>query len=223
MTRIVLGRALIAAVLGVASPAADGPAVAPPLGGRLAGAVLLLEQPLTTADIPQDLSSADRMRLGAYLVRWRGFRTSQGAIAGSVETWKRRERLEREIASILERPGIEQAAYGIAWSQGPFGLTDGVDADAEAQWAERLLRDPANAAASPYLYAFLASRYRLQLERAPEDREALERLARKYRTMLHRVKGSGDAIFLLLADDLDGRASLGAGAARHPRQYLPDT
>jgi hypothetical protein len=41
--------------------------------------------------------------------------------------------------------------------------------------------------------------------------------------MLDRVRSTGDGLFILLADDLDNRASLLPGISRHPRQYLPDT
>ena len=131
------------------------------------------------------------------------------------------ERLEQEIASVVERPGMEQVAHAIAWSQGPYGVT--TDVQEESAWAESLVRDPANALAAPYLYAFLASRYRMQFERAEEDRPALERLAKKYKTMLDRVRNAGDPLFILLADDLDNQPRLSPSATRHPRQYLPDT
>ncbi len=191
------------------------------LGGRLAGAALLDETPLRGADLPSDLSSSDRARLSMYIARWDAFRTRQDPAAGSPGTWTRRERLEREIVSASGHPGIEEVGYAIAWSQGPYGVTK--DVRQEALWAEGLVRDPAYAIAAPYLYAFLASRYRIQFERADEDRPALERLAKKYKTMLERVRNAGDPLYALLADDLDNRARLTPGATRHPRQYLPDT
>jgi hypothetical protein len=193
----------------------------PSLGGRLAGSVLMSEAPLTELDFPRHLSSSDRDSLAAYVERWNAFKTRQAAIGGSLETWNRRERLEREIVAAVERPGIEQVAHAIAWSQGPYGVT--TDVLQEATWAEGLLRDSANASAAPYLYAFLASRYRMQFERADDDRPALEGLAKKYKTMLERVRNAGDPLFVMLADDLDGRERLSPGATRHPRQYLPDT
>jgi hypothetical protein len=220
-------RAMGTVVLGVATVlcptvahAQTGP---PPVAGRLAGAVLLGEAPLTADSLPSDLSSADRMRLLAYVERWMAFKSRQNHIAGTVETWKRREGLEREIASVIERDGIEQVAHAVAWSQGPYGLKADIDAGAEAAWAEGIVREPSNAAAAPYLYAFLASRYRLQFERAAGDRPTLERLAKKYRTMIDRVRNSEDGLFRILADDLDNRPALTAGVTRHPRQYLPDT
>ena len=191
------------------------------MGGRLAGAVLLGEAPLTSHDVPRDMQASYKARLERYFERGRAFKTRQGIVAGSLETWKRRERLEQEIASTIDQPGIGPLAHAIAWSQGPYGVTR--DAREEATWAEALVRDPANQAATPYLYAFLASRYRLQFEGADEDRALLERLAKKYKTMLDRVRNDGDPLFMLLADDLDARAGLSTGARRHPRQYLPET
>jgi hypothetical protein len=211
-----LGWALTAQI--VFQPTLSAP---PVLGGRLAGAVLLGEAPLTSHDIPSDAQASYKARLEMYVERGQAFKTRQGIVAGSFDTWKRRERLEQEIASTIDRPDIGPLAHAIAWSQGPYGVTR--DALEEATWAEGLLRDPANQAATPYLYAFLASRYRLQFEGATEDRPLLERLAKKYKTMLDRVRNAGDPLFVLLADDLDARAGLSPGATRHPRQYLPET
>jgi hypothetical protein len=162
--------------------------------------MLLGEDPLTAADLPADLSPSDRMRVVDYLER------------------KPAHALDRQIVAAIEADGVRPLAAGIA-----SRLAAAKGPDAEAAEAESLLRDPANAPAAPFLYAYLAARYRLQLERAPEDRPTLERLAKKYRTMIERVRNSEDALFRLLADDLDNRQALTAGATRHPRQYLPDT
>jgi len=198
------------------------PSLTPPsFDGRLTAAVLLGGPPLTAHDLPAKLSDTDRLRLETYLGRWKAFKTRQAVVGGSQRTWDHRVRLEREIVSAIDQPGIEQVAASVAWSQGPYGVT--TDVQEESAWAERLLRDPANAAATPYLYAFLASRYRMQFERAEEDRPALERLAKKYKTMLDRVRNAGDPLFILLADDLDNQPRLSPSATRHPRQYLPDT
>jgi hypothetical protein len=172
----------------------------PPLGGRLAGAMLLGEAPVTKADLPEELPTADRMRVLAYLDR--------GAGRG----------LATQIAAALEAEGSETAAAAIASALG--GAAGAVE---EAARAEAMLRDRAHAVAAPYLYAYLAARYRLQFEKAGDDRPTLERLAKKYRTMVERVRNSDDALFRVLADDLDNRPALSAGATRHPREYLPDT
>jgi hypothetical protein len=172
----------------------------PPLGGRLAGAMLLGEAPMTKADLPEELSTADRMRVLGYLER--------GAGRG----------LATQIAAAIEADGGGTAAAAIA-----SALSGAGGADEEAARAEALLRDRAHAVAAPFLYAYLAARYRLQFEQAGDDRPTLERLAKKYRTMLERVRNSDDALFRILADDLDNRPALSAGATRHPREYLPDT
>ena len=216
ISTVVLGWALAAQI--VFQPTLSAPTA---VGGRLAGAVLLDEAPLTSHDVPKDMPAPYKDRLETYVGRGQGFKTRQETVAGSLETWKRRERLEKEIASTIQLPDIEPLAHAIAWSTGPYGVTR--DALEEATWAEGLLRDPANQAATPYLYAFLASRYRLQFEGAAEDRAMLERLAKKYKTMLDRVRNAGDPLFVVLANDLDNRASLSPGVTRHPRQYLPDT
>ena len=172
----------------------------PPLGGRLAGAMLLGETPLTTADIPADLPTADRMRVLGYL----GRNPARG--------------LDTQIRAAIETEGGEASAATVS-----AALSNQKGPDAEAAKAEALLRDGASAVAAPFLYAFLAARYRLQFEAAADDRPTLERLAKKYRTMIERVRNSEDALFRLLADDLDNRPALSAGATRHPREYLPDT
>ena len=199
MTRAT-GTAATAAVLVLSGLAALAQTAPPPVGGRLAGAMLLGEAPLTLSDLPPDLSSSDRLRLAAYVER------------------KPTAALDRQIVAAIESAGVEALAAQIgarlAAAKGP---------DAEAAEAEALLRDRANQGAAPFLYAYLAARYRLQFERAQDDRPTLERLAKKYRTMVDRVRNSEDGLFRILAEDLDNREALTAGATRHPRQYLPDT
>jgi hypothetical protein len=128
------------------------------------------------------------------------------------------EAIDRQITAAIEADGVEPLAAHVA-----LRLGSAKGADAQAAEAEALLRDRANAGAATFLYAYLAARYRIQLEQASDDRPALERLAKKYRTMLDRVRNSEDALFRILADDLDYREALTAGATRHPREYLPDT
>jgi hypothetical protein len=199
MTRAT-GTAVTAAALVFSGLTALAQTAPPPVGGRLAGAMLLGEAPLALSDLPGDLSSADRARVAAYVAR------------------KPTEALDRQIVAAIESEGVEpvaaQIASRLAAAKGP---------DAEAAEAEALLRDRASAPAAPFLYAYLAARYRMQLERAPDDRPTLERLARKYRTMVDRVRNDEDGLFRILAEDLDNREALTAGATRHPRQYLPDT
>lgn len=173
----------------------------PPLGGRLAGAMLLGEAPMTKVEVPEDLPSADRLRVLGYIDRTPG------------------RELATQIAAAIDADGGGTAATAIA-----SALDGAKGADEEVARAESLLRERAHAVAAPFLYAYLAARYRLQFEAAAaDDRPALERLAKKYRTMVERVRNSEDALFRILADDLDDRPALSAGATRHPREYLPDT
>ena len=194
----------------------------PPVGGKLARAVLLGGDPLTAQDLPPDLPSSDRLRLLAYLKRRADFRSRLGTSSSGGPVAAHQGRLERDIATVVERAGIEHEAAEIARSAPP-SAEGPARAAHEASWAEGVLRQRPSSPAAPYLYAYLAARYRQVFEQLPDDRPALERQARKYKTMLERVRGADDPIFQLLANDLDGLPSLSAGATRRPQQYLPDT
>jgi hypothetical protein len=187
-----------------------------PIGGRLATAALLFGAPLRADDIPADLASAERLRVLAYIERQEAFEARSGA------NEPHRLRFEQELASIVETAGIEEEAARLA-RELPAAQEWGRP-DREAAWAEAMLRGEPSSPAAPYLYAFLATRYRRIFETMPPgDRPGLERQARKYRTMLERTRAARDPVFQLLAADLDGLGSLGAGANGHPRAYLPDT
>ncbi len=194
----------------------------PPVGGKLARAVLLGGAPLTAQDLPADLSSSDRLRLLALLERRADFRSQLGTSAPGAAVADHRVRLEQNIATVIEHTGIEEEAAEIARSA-PLSADGPTRAANEASWAESVLSQRPSSPAAPYLYAFLAARYRQIFEQLPDDPSALERQARKYKTMIERVRGADDPIFQLLANDLDGLPSLSPGATRHPQQYLPDT
>lgn len=201
-----IGTALLLFTLAASADPAAAQTGPPPVAGRLAGAMLLGEAPLAASDLPPDMPSSDRLRLLAYIER---------AGAAQAGGW-----LGRQVLAAIERPGSEQLAADLAKTHA--AASPGGPA-AEAAWAEGALRDGTNRPAAPFLYAFLAARYRLQIEQAPDVRAELERLAKKYRTMLDRVRHADDTLFAILAEDLDGRPALSPGATRHPRQYLPDT
>ncbi|HEX7034913.1 MAG TPA: hypothetical protein VF210_04030 [Pseudomonadales bacterium] len=212
--RRTLAASAIVLLVATTLPAQHHAVPPPPVGGRLAESALLGGHPLTAADLSPDLASADRMRLQAYLNRRNGFEPRSGGEAHRI-------RFEQELVSIVETTGIEDEAAELARQLPPAAQWG--DPEREAEWAEAMLRSRPASPAAPYLYAFLASRYRQIFERLPEDdRAALERQARKYRTLLERARAAMDPIFALLAADLDGLPSLGH-AARHPRAYLPDT
>lgn len=218
-----MGTVLLAWAVTTGQVQPPAPAPAPPVGGLFAGAVLLSEQPLAESDLPNGMSMADRLIAMTYLERRQGLAeriTSTGG-RGDAE----RQRVEIEIAATIDVEGIEATANAIAATLDPTAAAATSTGDPQwgASWAEGLVRDTRHAPALPWLYAFLASRYRLQFEQAAEDRPLLERLAKKYKTMLDRVRSGGNPVFVLLANDLDNRASLLPGVTRHPRQYLPDT
>ena len=199
------------------------PAPAPPVGGLFAGAVLLGEAPLTEEALPNGMTMADRLIVVTYLDRRQELspRFTQTGGRGDAE----RQRVALEIAATIQTEGIDETAraIGARLGQTASAATSTGDPWWGAAWAERVVRDGDYVAGLPWLYAFLASRYRLQFEGAAEDRLLNERLAKKYKTMLDRVRNAGDPLFVVLANDLDNRASLLPGVTRHPRQYLPDT
>ena len=199
------------------------PAPAPPVGGHFAGAVLLGEVPLTEDALPHGMSMSDRLVVVTYLDRRQALAERFKSAAGRGDA--ERQRVALEIAATIGTEGIDDTAVAIAASLGTTAgaTTSTGDPLWGASWAETLVRDVNHTAARPWLYAFLASRYRLQFERAEENRDLLERLAKKYKTMLDRVRSAGDPLFVVLANDLDNRATLSPGVTRHPRQYLPDT
>ena len=167
------------------------------VGGRLAGAVLLGEAPLTAHDMPREHAGivrgagSRRISSGGRPSRRRQGTLREASRPGSAANASNR-RSRRRSTSPRHRDTL---AHAIAWSQGPYGVTR--DAREEATWAESSrARSCQRTAATPYLYAFLASRYRLQFERADEDRALLERLAKKYKTMLDRVRNAGDPLFV---------------------------
>lgn len=199
------------------------PAPAPPVGGLFAGAVLLGEAPLTEEALPNGMTMADRLIVVTYLDRRHELSPRFTPTSGRGDA--ERQRVALEIAATIQTEGIDETARAIGASLGPTAAAATSTGDPlwGAAWAEGVVRDADHVAGLPWLYAFLASRYRLQFERADEDRDLLERLAKKYKTMLDRVKSAGSPLFVVLANDLDNRASLLPGVTRHPRQYLPDT
>ncbi len=218
-----IGTVLLALAVTVGQAQPPAPAPAPPVGGFFVGAVLLNEQPLAESDLPNGMSMADRLIAVTYMERRQALSARITSTGGRGDA--ERQRVAIEIAATIDVEGIEATANAIAASLGPTAAaaTSAGDPHWGASWAEGLVRDTQHAAALPWLYAFLASRYRLQFEQAAEDRPLLERLAKKYKTMLDRVRSGGNPTFVLLATDMDNRVSLLPGVTRHPRQYLPDT
>lgn len=192
----------------------------PALGGRLAREVVLFADTLDAA-AALDLPAPDRERLERYIERRDRFRS--GLLDEPADAAREaRVGVERAIVSLVDREDIGPAAADVArhLDVAPAGTRDLPRTLGEIASAEQYLRAHPGTPAAPFLYAFLASRCRIGIE-VSSDPGDKERLARKYRTMLDRLRNSADPIFPLLARDLDGLPSLVARQAEHPRDYLP--
>ena len=190
-----------------------------PLEGRFAREVVLGEPGgLEDADVSR-LSTADREALQRYLTRRDAHRP---AAVGSDDTDARRQVVERAIVGLIDREDVSEAAPDVArtldLAPGTMGTAE--EAQRQADAAERYLRAHPRSPAAAFLYAFIAGRCRLAIE-ASADIAEKERLARKYRTMLDRLRHLDDGAYVLLARDLDAVSSLSGKRADHPREYLP--
>jgi hypothetical protein len=223
-----LGAATAALVSALASPWLATAQLPPPgpFGGKLFEAVTF-GAPLDPSDIPGGLPAADRTGVETYIARRAAFRSrlpepepASGPARAQLEL---RRRLEREIVALLDLPGIEEEAARVAegapLAEEPQALLE--VPLREAAWAEDYLRRNPDGIATPFLYVFLAGRYRLAFDLSQEDEER-RRMAKKYRTFLERVRTQPDGLFRLIAQDLDGRTFSGRPGP-HPRQYLPDS
>jgi hypothetical protein len=214
-----LSAALVLATLLAAPAAAQQPAAA-----LLAREAVLHEPPLLQPAAVAQLSEPDATPLGRYLARRSAFvsRLGDAADPRAEPLHTRRMAIERAIVSLLDREGSEESAADVARSldlahpgEDPPGA-----ALREAASAEAYLRAHPDSPAAPYLYAFVASRHRLALE-TTTDAADKERFARRYRTMIDRLRHHPDDIVALLARGLDALPSVGGGRAEHPRDYLP--
>jgi hypothetical protein len=198
-----------------------------PVGGRLLEAVLQGADRFDLAQLPPDLPEADRDRLVAYARRRSDFESRLGSPpeSGDGARWMhhRRRSLEREMVAIVNRPGIEEEAAAAAAATHPLPPSGGTDpgryAD-EIAWAEAWLQKRGDSSFAPLFYAYIARSLRAGIEL--NDNQALrERLARKYRTMLDRLRSQDDRIWRLLAEELDGEPRVTNAGPAHPRDYLP--
>jgi hypothetical protein len=219
---------LIAAIVGgQAPPTGQAPPAVSPLGGRLQRAIFGVER-LTPSDIER-APEADRDRLRRYAARAASFRP---APPPDDSPTLKRYRVERAIVALIEAHGIEQAAASYAaaaavayeWEGRPEGPLK------EAGFAEAFLKKDPQTALAPYLYLFLAHRYRAAFEAAVDRQrrhkddtlEAQKNAARKYRAFLERARKVADPIFPLAASDLDAEQHVYVDVGLHPRTFNPD-
>jgi hypothetical protein len=214
-----LSAALVLATLLAASAAGQQPAAA-----LLAREAVLHEEPLLQPAMVAQLSEPDATPVTRYVARRSAFVSRLGdPPAGPAERLHaRRVAVERAIVSLLDREGIEESAADVARSIDLANPGEDLPGAAlrEAASAEAYLRAHPDSPAAPYLYAFVASRHRLALE-TTTDAADKERFARRYRTMIDRLRHHPDGIVALLARGLDALPSAGGGRAEHPRDYLP--
>lgn len=204
--------------------AAQAAAASPEFGGALWRSVFH-DQPIAAATIER-LSDTQRQRVRQYLERRRTLRVELGPVPtggelGSIH--EKKTRLARSAAALIDTPGIDQRAatyfrearISYEWE----GLPD--PPLAEAAYAEDALRKIPDTPLKPFLYVFLAHRYRSAFEgRDATDAERVTS-ARKYQTFLQRARAAEDPIFGWIADDLDARKFLYADIGKHPRDVLP--
>jgi hypothetical protein len=198
-----------------------------PVGGRLLEAVLQDAKRFDLARLPADLSEADRARLGAYARRRSDFKSrlvsppESGDDARAMHA--RRRSVEREMVAIVDRAGVEEdAAAAAAATQllPPSGGTDPGRYAEEIARAEAWLQMRGDSPFAPLFYAYIAWSLRAGIE-LNDDQSLRERLARKYRTMLDRLRSQDDHFWRLLAEELDGEPRVTNAGPAHPRDYLP--
>jgi hypothetical protein len=198
-----------------------------PVGGHLFESVLQGAKRFNLEQLPPDLSEADRARLIAYAQRRGAFRSRLGPAptdCGDNARWvhQRRVALEREMVAIIDRPGVEEeaaAAAAVTQPLPPSGTDPGRYAE-EIAWVEAWLQQHPDSPFAPLFYAHVAWNLRAGIE-MNDNRALRERLARKYRTMLDRVRSGEDRLWRLLAEELDGEARVTNAGPAHPLLFLP--
>lgn len=201
----------------------------PDLGGKLYKSVFVQGpgelKPADLANLPPEV----RGRLERYLQRRAAF-TSK--LPGGAETMNamaieaKKRRVESGIVSLIDAPGIEQAALDYVqnakifyeWEGMPSGPLD------EAAYAENVLKENPSTPLAPYLYLFIAHRERAAFEtmNPVKDKDQMTAVARKYRTFMQRARAVADPIFRLLADDLDRQPQIYVKSENHPRNFGPE-
>lgn len=183
---------------------------------------------LTPADTAA-LPAPAKDRLQRFLDRRAKFASrieSKASSMADVAVEAKKRRVEGAIVALIDAPGIEQAAADYAQQaviHNEWG--DPARPAAEAVSAEEFLKkDPASPLA-PFLYLFIADRQRAAFESMTvlKHKAEMTAAAKKYRTFIQRARSSGDAIFKMLADDLDRQPFLYTKSDFHPRDFDPDS
>jgi hypothetical protein len=228
--RLRAGACLIAITFGAAATA-QSPAPGAPvdLGGKLYRAVFTSGTGVLGSGDLAAVPEPQRSRLSAYLTRRAAFKSAYRTESDSFEKARadaKKRVIERAIVSLVAAPGIESAAAEFVadapiaddWEKASTRPLE------EAAYAETVLKKDPSSPLAPFLYVFIAHRQRaaFELAGAQKDAEAMKAASRKYRTFVQRARAVDDAIFTLLADDLDRQAYVYVPADNHPRDYNPD-
>jgi hypothetical protein len=174
------------------------------------------------AEVPEPL----RTRLGGYLTRSVAFRSRLESTATSFEEAvrdaKKRE-IERAIVALVDSADsprlalefIRPAPIAHKWegaADGPVG---------EASYAETFLERNPSSALAPFLCLFIAHRQRIAFEIFAHQNQpdGEKRSAQKYLQFIGRARAATDAVYGLIADDMDRQPYLFLKTERHPREY----
>jgi hypothetical protein len=229
MARVILS-SMLAVTLAAVAVAQAPPEPAVTLNGKLYKSVFFSGPgALTAADlagVPQSV----RPRLERYLQRRAAFASKLQPAASSFETLRmeaKKRVVERAIVALIETPDIESAAAAyVEQATILYDWTGGAESPiSEAAAAEDFVKKNTASPVAPYLYVFIAERYRAAFEMMNVAMHKAEMTAasKKYRTFMQRARASEDAIFRLLADDMDRQPFLYAKSAFHPATFDPDS
>jgi len=220
---------LFVVALGAIAAAQTEPTRTVDLKGKLyrsvfnAGAGVLARADLS--NVPEPL----RARLATYLTRRDGFKSIYKSDSDTFERARadaKKRALERAIVSLIDAPGVEQAAMSFV-ANAPIayewkGLHDGPLT--EANYAESLLRKEPSSLLAPWLYVFIAERQRVAFETYENEKndEGMKATAKKYRTFVERCRALDDPIFVALIEDMERQPYVYIKGTKHPRDFDPD-
>jgi hypothetical protein len=181
-------------------------------------------------DTTSPFSSDDRARVPASLrsrfeafVRCRArFRTGLPRPTSFFATaaLNRQQTLERALACLFEAPGIAAAATEYTQRARILYEWEGLASSPieEAQYAEEYIAGNPDSPFVPYLYLFVAERWRYAFEYFVQsgNKPGIAASAEKYRDFIARARGA-DAFVRLVADDSDGMPFLAVNVGIHAR------
>jgi hypothetical protein len=172
------------------------------------------------ATVPEPL----RDRLSRFLIRRAAFRSAFQSSSTSFEEAARDARkraLERTIVSLVEVPDVSRLALefitdapiAFEWEGHPDGPM------AESGYAEKYLGRNPSSPLAPFVMLFIAHRQRAAFEaydhgKQPDDER---KAAAKYLDYIQRARSAHDAIYSLIADDMDRQPYVYLKTSKRPQ------